>query len=103
MSDPSFNEFLHVPARLSIVALLAPAQWMEFRVLRDALDVSDSSLSKQVSALQEAAYVEVRKERISSGRSTRVRLTPLGRQAFAEHAAALQRIVDAAGRVPVQE
>ncbi|MDH2425338.1 transcriptional regulator [Sphaerisporangium sp. TRM90804] len=97
--DASFDEFLHVPARLSILALLAPAGWVEFAFLRDSVDTSDSALSKQISALAGAGYVSVRKGRDTVGRRTHVRLTSQGRRAFQRHAAALERIV-AAARVP---
>ncbi|MEV5568949.1 transcriptional regulator [Spirillospora sp. NPDC052269] len=97
---PYFDEFLHVPARLAIVALLAPVEWMEFRVIRDTLETSDSALSKQISALQDAGHVEVHKERLSGRRSTRIGLSQHGRQAFAAHAAALEQIVIAARRQP---
>ncbi|GII04140.1 winged helix-turn-helix domain-containing protein [Planobispora takensis] len=91
--DPLFNEFLHVPARLSIVALLAPADWVDFAFLRDSIGTSDSALSKQVSALAAAGYVEVRKGQDKRARRTSVQLTPTGRDAFQQHAAALERIV----------
>ncbi|MGN9841271.1 winged helix-turn-helix domain-containing protein [Nonomuraea sp. H19] len=91
--DPSFDEFLHVPARLSIVAMLAPADWVDFGFLRDAIGTSDSALSKQISALADAGYVAVRKDQERRARRTYVRLTPEGRQAFQRHAAALERIV----------
>jgi DNA-binding MarR family transcriptional regulator len=99
--EPDFDEFLHVPARLSILALLAPADWVEFGFLRDAIATSDSALSKQVSALATAGYVSVRKERDLGTRRTYVRLTAQGRGAFQRHAAALSRIVAAAG-VPAE-
>ncbi|MFB7256157.1 winged helix-turn-helix domain-containing protein [Streptomyces nojiriensis] len=99
--DPDFDEFLHVPARLSVVALLAPADWVEFGFVRDAVGTSDSALSKQVTALADAGYVEVRKTRIRTGRHTHLRLTPYGRQAFQRHASALERIV-AAARKPLE-
>ena len=102
--DPGFDEFLHVPARLSIVSLLAPADWVEFGFLRDTIGTSDSALSKQVSALADAGYVEVHKSREPHGRRTRVRLTAQGRAAFREHAAALERIVEAARvRTPAED
>ena len=91
--EEGFDEFIHVPARLSIVALLAPAEWVEFRFLRDTLGTSDSALSKQVAALEAAGYVTVRKERSGTGRRTLVRLTDQGRTAFEGHAAALEEIV----------
>ncbi|ARZ66133.1 MarR family transcriptional regulator [Streptomyces albireticuli] len=94
--DPDFDEFLHVPARLSVVALLAPADWVEFGFLRDSVGTSDSALSKQISALANAGYVTVRKGRDQGVRRTHVRLTPHGRDAFRRHAAALGRIVAAA-------
>ncbi|MEW1656626.1 MULTISPECIES: transcriptional regulator [unclassified Streptomyces] len=94
--DPDFDEFLHVQARLSIVALLAPADWVDFGFVRDAAATSDSALSKQVAALADAGYVEVRKTRNRTGRHTHLRLTPHGRQAFQRHASALERIVAAA-------
>ncbi|GAA1183569.1 winged helix-turn-helix domain-containing protein [Pseudonocardia alaniniphila] len=94
--DPRFDEFLHVPARLSIVALLAPAAWVDFSFLRDTIGTSDSALSKHVSALVEAGYVTVRKDQQSRARRTSVQLTPQGRHAFQQHAAALEHIVAAA-------
>ncbi|MFA7763039.1 winged helix-turn-helix domain-containing protein [Streptomyces sp. NPDC048723] len=99
--DPDFDEFLHVPARLSIVALLAPADWVEFAFVREAVGASDSALSKQIAALADAGYVEVRKTRNRTGRHTHLRLTPHGRQAFRRHASALERIV-AAARNPLE-
>ncbi|WP_241846258.1 transcriptional regulator [Streptomyces sp. MJM1172] len=45
--DPDFDEFLHVPARLAVVALLTPADWMEFGFVRDAVGTSDSALSSR--------------------------------------------------------
>ncbi|MDG4826914.1 transcriptional regulator [Asanoa sp. WMMD1127] len=97
--DDDFDEFLHVPARLTVVALLAPASWTEFGFIRDTVGTSDSALSKQLSALADQGYVEVRKLAAAGGRRTLVRLTPHGRAAFTAHAAALERIA-AAARAP---
>ncbi|MBE1591718.1 winged helix-turn-helix domain-containing protein [Nonomuraea angiospora] len=100
--DPQFDEFLHVPARLSVVAVLAPADWVDFGFVRDTIGTSDSALSKQVSALAGAGYVEVQKGQDKRARRTYVRLTPAGRQAFQRHAAALERIV-ALSRMPAPD
>ncbi|GLY68664.1 winged helix-turn-helix domain-containing protein [Amycolatopsis taiwanensis] len=99
--DPDFDEFLHVPARLSIVALLAPADRVDFGFLRDTIETSDSALSKHLSALAGAGYVSLRKSRDQGVRRTHVTLTPEGRRAFQRHAAALERIV-ASAHVPQQ-
>ncbi|MFD7341457.1 transcriptional regulator [Streptomyces violascens] len=98
--DPDLDGFLHVPARLSIVALPAPADWVEFGFVRDTVDTSDSALSKQVAALPDPGYVKVRKTPNHTGRHTHLRLNPHGRQAFQWHASALERIV--AAREPLK-
>ncbi|GAB3569548.1 hypothetical protein GCM10027445_21570 [Amycolatopsis endophytica] len=90
--DPDFDEFLHVPARLAVLAVLAPAGHVDFGFLRDAVGTSDSALSKQISALGDAGYLTVDKNRDQGARRTRVGLTEAGRQAFRRHAAALERI-----------
>ncbi|MFV2172639.1 winged helix-turn-helix domain-containing protein [Actinomadura sp. LOL_016] len=101
--EDGFDEFLHVPARLSILALLAPAEWVDFAFVRDGVGTSDSALSKQITALANAGYVTVRKGRDGAVRRTHIRLTPEGREAFARHAAALERIVAAARHAPANE
>jgi DNA-binding MarR family transcriptional regulator len=94
---PQFDELIHAPTRLSIVALLAAAEWAEFTFVRDSLGMSDSALSKQVSTLEQAGYVTVRKTGAGRSRRTHLRLSPRGRRAFGGHAAALQQIIAGAG------
>jgi DNA-binding MarR family transcriptional regulator len=94
---PEFDELIHAPTRLSIVALLAAAEWADFTFVRDSLAMSDSALSKQIATLEQAGYVTVRKTGAGRSRRTHLRLSPRGRQAFHAHAAALQQIIADAG------
>jgi len=94
---PRFDELIHAPTRLSIMALLAASEWADFTFVRDSLGMSDSALSKQVSTLDEAGYVTVRKTGAGRRRRTHLRLSPRGRRAFDGHAAALQQIIADAG------
>ncbi|MDI6097304.1 transcriptional regulator [Actinoplanes sp. NEAU-A12] len=97
---PGFNELLHWPVRLSIVSLLAPAAHVEFSYLREATGLSDSALSKQLTSLQEAGYVEVRR----TGRRATARLTSAGRRALSEHAHALRALLgEALNAAPVDD
>ncbi|ABS05528.1 transcriptional regulator [Kineococcus radiotolerans] len=91
----AIDEFLHTPARLNICSLLAPADWVTFSFLRDTIGTSDSALSKQVAALEQVGYVEVRKERAVQAlrRQTSVRLTAAGRDAFEAYLATLELLV----------
>ena len=96
-SAARFDELIHAPTRLSLVALLAAAEWAEFKYLRDALGLSDSALSKQLSTLDAAGYVHVRKGFVGKRPRTWARLSPAGRAAFTGHVAALQQILRSAG------
>ncbi|MEV7107486.1 transcriptional regulator [Streptomyces atroolivaceus] len=98
MSTPAgFDELIHPATRLSVAALLAATEWADFAFVRDSLSLSDSALSKQLHTLEEAGYLEVRKEGGGRKRRTRVRLTDRGRAAFDGHVAALRAIVEGAG------
>jgi DNA-binding transcriptional ArsR family regulator len=96
MTAARFDELIHPSTRLSIVALLAAADWVEFSFIRDQLGLSDSALSKQLSALDDAGYVRVERPATGRPRRVRVRLTTVGRNAFRGHVAALQAIVGSA-------
>jgi DNA-binding MarR family transcriptional regulator len=93
MTAPRFDELIHPSTRLSIVALLASADWIEFGYVRDQLGLSDSALSKQFSTLEEAGYLTVERRVSDRRRRVRVRLTPEGRAAFDGHVAALRAVV----------
>lgn len=96
MTEPHFDELIHVPARLQIVALLAATSWAEFRFVRDRLAISDSNLSKHVATLEAAGYVKVKKDFVGKRARTRLSLTRAGKDAFAGHVAALRQILDPA-------
>ncbi|MHB8233508.1 MAG: transcriptional regulator [Solirubrobacteraceae bacterium] len=96
MTTARFDDLIHPTTRLSLVALLAAADWAEFAFLRDQLDLSDSALSKQLSTLEEAGYVQIDRPVRDRRRRVRVRLTTAGKTAFQGHVAALREIVESA-------
>lgn len=102
MSHPRsrLDEVIHSPVRFSIVAALASATSVEFRVLRDLVEVSDSVLSKQIATLEDAEYVAVSKFRVGRRTRTSLALTPQGRKAFDEHVRALRDIADGVALPP---
>ncbi|MHB1835110.1 MAG: transcriptional regulator [Solirubrobacteraceae bacterium] len=96
MSQASFDELIHAPLRLQICAMLAPVRSLPFGDIRDSLSVSDSVLSKHLSALAGAGYVEVSRVRADSRSRRQVALTKPGRTALRGHLAALRAIAAAA-------
>jgi len=93
MSTARFDELIHAPTRLAIVSLLAAAQWADFKYIRDELALSDSALSKGLSTLESAGYVEIRKGFVGKRLRSSASLSTAGRQAFEQHVAALQQII----------
>ncbi|MCJ8014162.1 transcriptional regulator [Paenibacillus sp. KQZ6P-2] len=89
------DELIHVPVRLSIMAALAPAERVDFQFLRDAIEVSDSLLSKHLSVLEAAGYVEVIKGYVGKRPRTWLAITETGRTAFKDYVEVLRSIVEA--------
>ncbi len=89
-----FDELIHAPKRLRICALLAAVAAVEYATLREAIESSDSVLSKHLSTLEQAGYVTTSREVRSSRHHVWVNLTPTGRQAYNAHLAALRAITD---------
>lgn len=87
-----FDPIIHPPARLQIMAMLAEVSEIEFAVLRATTNVSDSVLSKHLSALGEAGYVRLRKAALDGRARTWASATRAGRQALTRHVGALKRL-----------
>ena len=80
-----------------MMALLAGAERVEFSFVRDHVEVSDSVLSKQMSALEQAGYIKVRKGFVGKRPRTWLSLTGEGRRVFTRHLAALREIAQGNG------
>jgi DNA-binding MarR family transcriptional regulator len=87
------DEMIHAPVRLSVVAALAAVDRIDFRLLRDAVEVSDSLLSKHLTTLENAGYVEITKGRLGRRAQTWIQLTAAGTAAFDDYQRVLRRIL----------
>ncbi|MFI5493215.1 winged helix-turn-helix domain-containing protein [Actinoplanes sp. NPDC051859] len=96
-----FNDIIHPQPRLSIMAMLAAAERLEFGYIRDSIGLSDSALSKQLSTLEQAGYLEIKKSHLGRVRWTYVQLTHGGRLALGAHVHALQTLLAVADPPPV--
>lgn len=95
----AFNEVIHQPTRLQIMAALNALEEdaeLEFTALRDLLGVTDGNLATHLRKLVEAGYVRERKAFVLRRPRTYLALTPAGRQAFAGHVEALRQLLNLA-------
>ena len=88
------DPLIHAPTRLQLVTTLSAVSEAEFATLRTLLEVSDSVLSKHISALVDAGYLRSRKSSHAGRRTTWIALTDTGRKALRSHIAALRRLID---------
>ncbi len=91
-----FNELIHQPVRLKIMATLnafPPGEQLEFVRLRAIVDATEGNLGAHLGALEKAGYIEAVKDFIGKKPRTRVHLTKAGRRAFQQHVEHLKDIL----------
>jgi DNA-binding MarR family transcriptional regulator len=94
---PELNETIHQPVRLRIMAALvtlAEGEELDFSTLKDLLEVTDGNLGAHLRKLEEVGYVKTEKCFIARKPRTYVSATRPGRNAFEDHVAALQNILN---------
>jgi len=87
------DRVIHERGRLGIMSLLATAESLTFKELRDLLDMTDGNLSVHMRTLEEAGYVSVQKEFVDRRPRTSYALTEAGRNAFTDYIGTLEAIV----------
>lgn len=92
MSRP-LDPVIHAPNRLQMCCMLAAVDTMDFSTVREALDVSESVLSKHVKTLEDAGYLKVRKAASGGRQRTWLSLSGAGRKALTAHLAALKAMM----------
>ncbi|MFC2028588.1 winged helix-turn-helix domain-containing protein [Chloroflexota bacterium] len=80
-----FDNLIHQPSRLSIVAVLAGAESVDFSYLLEVTELTKGTLSKHLTKLRDAGYVEIEKSFKDNYPHTTARLTPKGKKAFKDY------------------
>ena len=83
-------------ARLGIMSTLLALGEADFKLLKEALSLSDGNLSTHLAVLEERGYVDIRKEFVRKKPHTTYSPTVAGREAFLRYLQALERIIRAA-------
>lgn len=91
------DEIIHQAVRLRIMAalnVLHADDAVEFTRLRGLIKATDGNLGAHLETLEKAGYVEIEKRFEGKRPQSRIKATPAGRRAFAEHVAYLREILD---------
>lgn len=88
-----FDDLIHSPNRLRIMATLAAVSEIDFATLEENVGITTQLMSKQLKLLADAGYLEMEKRPEVVGRPrTWVTLTAAGRRAYGGHINALREI-----------
>ena len=88
------DRVIHEPARLILVALLSSVESADFLFLLKQSNLTKGNLSVQLSRLEEAGYVHIKKTFRGKIPHTEYRLTERGKSAFDHYRKSLGSIFD---------
>jgi DNA-binding MarR family transcriptional regulator len=93
----SFDRLIHNPGRLAILAVLVGVERADFTFLQELTEINKGTLSKHLTALEEADYIEITKQFIDNKPNTSARLTSTGRKALSSYKRKYQRFLKSIG------
>lgn len=88
------DKLIHNPGRLAILAVLAGCERADFTFLEAATQLNKGTLSKHLTALAAAGYLEITKTFREKVPNTSLRLTPKGRRAFRDYRRQYRQAMD---------
>ena len=88
------NKEFESRVRLGIMSVLMVNDWVDFTEMKNLLGVTDGNLASHSTALEKSKYVEVKKEFVGKKPRTSYRVTQNGRESFAQHLNALEKLLN---------
>ncbi len=79
--------------RLGIMSVLVLNEWVDFKSLKEYLDITDGNLASHLKVLTEKKIIETKKQFIARKPNTSYRVTEYGRKLFKQHIAALEKLI----------
>ena len=88
------NPLFHQELRLSIVSYLMNIEWADFKKLIEVTGASKGNLSVQITKLQKAGYIEVKKSFKGNYPHTECSVTKQGRKEFNNYLSQLKKLLN---------
>lgn len=87
------NKTFDNKVRLGIMSILIVNDWVDFKTLKEMLELTDGRLASHIKGLETEGFVEVRKQFIGKKPNTSYSVTVAGRKAFNDHLDALEQLL----------
>jgi DNA-binding transcriptional ArsR family regulator len=89
---PKIDKIIHEPARLAILTVLSGCHMADFVFLQNATGLSKGNLSVQMTRLEEAGLIRVRKEIVGKKTRTTAALSKEGNRAMDDYWRAMEKL-----------
>ena len=86
----NLNKAFENRIRLGIMSVLMVNEDVDFKTMKELLNVSDGNLASHTAALEKAEYILITKRFIGKKPNTTYAVTKNGRKAFQDHLTALE-------------
>lgn len=87
------NKEFESRVRLGMMSVLIVNDWVDFTEMKNLLQVTDGNLASHSTALEKKEYIEVKKEFVGKKPRTSYKITEIGKKAFQEHLAFLEKMM----------
>lgn len=94
ISIEGLNKAFESRIRLGIMSALAVNEMLDFKALKDYLNVTDGNLASHLRALEKEDFVDVEKTFIGRKPNTKYSITKSGKKAFEAHLSALEKLIN---------
>lgn len=89
----NLNKAFESRVRLGVMSVLMVNDWVEYRALKELLELTDGNLASHITALEKKGYIEIKKQFIGKRPNTSYTATKAGKDAFKDHLEALENLI----------
>jgi DNA-binding MarR family transcriptional regulator len=89
----NLNKAFDSRIRLGIMSILMVNDSVDFKSMKELLELTDGNLASHIKALEGLEYIQSSKQFIGRKPNTKYMITELGRQNFQEHLNALENLI----------
>lgn len=88
--------------RICIMSILDINKQVDFKAIKQLLDLTDGNLASHINALEKYDYIKVHKQFIGKRPNTSYSMTKEGREAFHDHAEAIKALLSKTRSSPAE-
>lgn len=87
------NKAFDSRVRLGIMSILMVNEWVDYKEIKEKLDLTDGNLASHITGLEKLNYISIRKRFVGKKTNTSYKATKAGQKAFQDHLDALEKLI----------